>query len=304
MALKSKPLSNVRDLTAASVQQAEVMTDHARSEVIHDVPIASIRRSRYQVRSMGDDTYIESLAEAIAESGLISPIVLRPLPPTTGSSTFELFEFVAGEHRAEACKRLGHATIKAIIRPLTDKEAALALATDNAVRKNLDDFDRFQHAQMLRLNGFCKTDKDVASVLGMSKSHVSMLSAFSALPDEAKALLIQHPGILGAATAYQLRDLIASEPVLFTLALEAVAHDKLKQSGIRAWVESHGAALVRGSNKTTIKLGRPGSPPMKLMLSENEAIVRCDGLNTENFRALIEANLDLLFPDPVPGEPV
>ena len=47
MALKSKPLSNVRDLTAASVQQAEVMIEAARAgqqlRREADVPFADAR---------------------------------------------------------------------------------------------------------------------------------------------------------------------------------------------------------------------------------------------------------------------
>jgi ParB family chromosome partitioning protein len=267
----------------------------APEDSVQEIPIDHIRRSPYQVRAMGDENYIESLMESIVDSGVISPIVVRPLPVEAGSSNFELFEFIAGEHRAQACKRLGHNTIKAIVRNMNDKAAAIALATDNAVRKNLDDFDRYQHARMLRKNGFCRTDSEVAITLGMSKSHVSMLSAFDGLSVEAQAVLRANPGILGAAYAYKLRDLIASHSVLITRALESVALGNLKQNGIRAWISSHTRSHLATENRTTIKIDRPGLPTVSLVISDNEAVIKCASLNTEKLRELLEANLDHLL---------
>lgn len=231
--------------------------------------------------------------ESIAASSVISPIVVRRLS-VDKSSNFELFEFVAGEHRAQACKRLGHQTIKAVVRTLTDKEAALALAADNSVRKNLDDFDRYQHALMLKQNGFCRTDAEVSVTLGMTKSHVSMLAAFGALPDEAQAILRANPGSLGVANAYQLRDLIASSPALVTQALAAVAKGNLKQSGIRTWIGNHTRLHAGTTERRTIKLERPGKPTVSLVFLATEVVIRSDALDTAKLLELVEANLDKL----------
>lgn len=296
--MSNKPISQRKATPSAESQTDTESLEGCTTllpETVRTIPLAHIRRSPYQVRSMGDDAYINSLMESISDSGVISPIVVRPLPVDVKGSNFELFEFVAGEHRAEACKRLGQTTIKAIVREMADKEAAVALATDNAVRKNLDDFDRYQHARMLRQNGFCRTDSEVAVTLGMSKSHVSMLGSFSVFPEDAQAVLRSNPGLLGAAYAYQLRDLANTHPELITQALEAVAHGKLKQTGIRTWILSHTRSHISTLNKTTVKLNRPGLPPVSLIFGENEAWIRCDGLDTAQLQQLIEANMDRLL---------
>ncbi|MHB0929569.1 MAG: ParB/RepB/Spo0J family partition protein [Candidatus Nanopelagicales bacterium] len=266
-------------------------------ETLIDIPIDRIRRSPFQVRTMGDESYIEALMESILKSGVISPIVIRPLPCDTLSPDTPLYEFIAGEHRALACRRLGYVTIKAIVRHLTDKEAALALVTDNAVRKNMDDYDRYKHAIMLRTNGFCRTASDVAIALGMAKSNVTMLSVFSTISAEASAILQANPGILGVFNAYKLRDLITQHPTLFAMALKAVADGKIKQAGIRHWIQTQLRQTSATVDKTTIKIDKQGAPSISLIIGDNEIVIRGEGLDSARLRKLIEAHLEEVMPN-------
>lgn len=100
-----------------------------------------IKSSPYQVRAVADSDYIETLMASIVQSGVISPVVVRALDSS-------IFEVIAGHHRLEACRRLGHTTVPVVVRQMTDSEAACALASDNFVRKELSDFERFKRAKL------------------------------------------------------------------------------------------------------------------------------------------------------------
>lgn len=267
---------------------------------IEDIPLAAIRRSPYQVRGMGSDEYIESLAASIQSSGVISPIVVRSIQ-NKESSNFELpataYEFIAGEHRAMACRRLGHTTITAIIRPLSDQQAAIALASDNAVRKPLDDYDRYKHANMLRKSGFCRTDREIGATLGLSHTQISMLrKGYDPMPEEAHLLLDTHPDLLGYAYAYAIHGITATHPDLVVQALHQLVAKKLLPSKVKAWLDAHLRPATVRTARDTIDLRRPGYPDVQLVVTAREAVIRADGIDSEALHALIAANLEKLLP--------
>ena len=256
------------------------------------LPVTSIAPSRFQVRAVADDGYIETLMSSIGESGVISPIVVRPLPKNAALES-NAYEIVAGHHRFEACRRLGHSDVNVIIKHLMDAEAACALASDNLVRKDLDDYERFKHAKMLRDNHFCRTNTEIGVVLGVSRTLVSFLMAFDVFPAGAKAILETHPGILGATQANELKDIATDEPDVFTEALLLVAEGKLQQNQIRPWIDKRfKGPAVRMQKRRVLEISRPGlSSRIKVTYSDNEAKIQAPEINIEKLQKLIEENL-------------
>ena len=98
-----------------------------------------------RVRKLRDDT-VNELAELITERGLLQPIVVRP----RGTSNFWL---VAGRHRLEAVRKLGHDSIRAVILDGINADAArLAEIDENLVRADLSPAERaLHHAERNRL---------------------------------------------------------------------------------------------------------------------------------------------------------
>lgn len=72
---------------------------------------------------------IAELAENISEIGLLQPILLRPLAGR--------YEIVAGHRRFLACSKLGLSVIDAVVKEMTDQEAAIIRASENLARENL-----------------------------------------------------------------------------------------------------------------------------------------------------------------------
>jgi len=82
---------------------------------------------------------VAEIAESIQERGLLQPIVVRP----RGRNSFRL---VAGWHRLEAVRDLGHNTIRADILDGLDADAAqLAEIDENLIRADLSPAERALH---------------------------------------------------------------------------------------------------------------------------------------------------------------
>jgi len=88
-----------------------------------DIPVASIVVPAARMRRLRDDV-VDSLAESISERGLLQPIVVRP----RGANSHWL---VAGRHRFEAARKLGHDRIQAVVLDDgLDADAALSAVAD------------------------------------------------------------------------------------------------------------------------------------------------------------------------------
>ena len=67
-----------------------------------------------------DDDKMEELVESIKENGVLSPVIVRP--DDEGS-----YEMISGHRRMHAAKLAGITTIPAIIKPMTNDEATIAM---------------------------------------------------------------------------------------------------------------------------------------------------------------------------------
>lgn len=142
----------------------EVAGQGAAHEEVHQVPIDQIVSSPYQPRTIFDDERIEELAQTIRTHGMIQPIVVRKVG--------ERYELIAGERRWRACTKLGMETIPAIIRELTDSQAASVALIENLQREGLTAIEEaVAYAQLLELHGL--TQESLAQRLGKGQSTIA-----------------------------------------------------------------------------------------------------------------------------------
>lgn len=76
-----------------------------------------------------DPEGIAELAENMSEVGQLQPVLLRPIG--------DRYEIVAGHRRFLACQKLGLSLVDAVIKEMTDQEAAIIRASENLARENL-----------------------------------------------------------------------------------------------------------------------------------------------------------------------
>lgn len=104
------------------------------------IPMDRIRVGR-RLRD-ADAGQVARLAESIAEIGLLNPITVHPRPVSEDEVTVDGYGIVAGLHRYEACKSLGHTEIAANIVDLPELKRQLAEVDENLAGTKLTPAER------------------------------------------------------------------------------------------------------------------------------------------------------------------
>lgn len=148
---------------------------------VSELPISEIEPDRSQPRQTWDDASLEDLANSIAQHGVISPILVRPIPAGN-------YQIVAGERRWRASRLAGKTTIPVIIRNLSDLEAMTFALIENLQREDLNPVDEaLGYKQLMDVAGL--TQEQAAKQVGRSRPAVANSLRLLGLPKEALNLL-------------------------------------------------------------------------------------------------------------------
>lgn len=148
-----------------------------RPEGIREIPVDLIEANPYQPRGNLKSDDLEELAASIREHGVIQPILVRP----AGSR----FELVAGERRWRASRLVGLRSVPAIVRELSDHDAALLALVENLQREDLNALEEAEAYQRI-LDQFQITQDELARKVGRSQSAVANKLRLLKLPEETR----------------------------------------------------------------------------------------------------------------------
>lgn len=126
------------------------------------IPLASIDPSRDNPRQDFDAAALDSLARSIARVGVLEPVIVRPIG--------ERFELVAGERRYRACLQLAMETIPAIVRELSDLQAAEVRLLENLDRRELNPIE--EAIGFRRLRDLGHTPETLAALVRRSQGEI------------------------------------------------------------------------------------------------------------------------------------
>ena len=135
-----------------------------------------IRPGRFQPRTQISPESLEELKASIKKSGVIEPIIVRPVAHGT-------YELVAGERRLRASQQLGIQEVPSIIKTLTDREALEFSLVENIQRENLNPLEEAKGYARL-LNEFGHTQEEVADAVGKNRATVANMLRLLTLPAE------------------------------------------------------------------------------------------------------------------------
>ena len=102
----------------------------AKKPKVEAIPLAENTPFRNQNFKMKEDEEMAQLMRSIADAGVLSPALARPLPDGG-------YELISGHRRLAACKALGMGTMPVIIRDLTDEEAVITMVDSNLQREHI-----------------------------------------------------------------------------------------------------------------------------------------------------------------------
>lgn len=135
-----------------------------------------IRTGRFQPRTSMRAEGMEELKASVKKSGLIEPVVVRPVAHGT-------YELVAGERRLRAAQALGIQEVPAMIRTLSDKEALELSLIENVQRENLNPIEEAKGYERL-LEEFGYTQEEIASAVGKDRATIANMLRLLTLPEE------------------------------------------------------------------------------------------------------------------------
>jgi len=151
-----------------------------------------IRPGHQQPRTTFDEAKLAELAQSIRTSGIIQPLLVRPLGG--------LFELVAGERRWRAARLAGLSRIPVIIRDIPeDKLLELALI-ENIQRQELNPIEEANAYKRL-IESLNLTQDEVAQRVGRDRTFVTNYLRILRLPSEIQMLLEREKLTFGHARA-------------------------------------------------------------------------------------------------------
>ena len=94
------------------------------------LPISKLHPFEGHPFKVADNEEMEQLTWSILTQGLLTPLVVRPLPN-------DKYEVISGHRRLHACKKAGIETVPALIREMDRDDAAIALVDSNLHREHI-----------------------------------------------------------------------------------------------------------------------------------------------------------------------
>ena len=219
--------------------------DAAASGALRELSVAAIGPNPWQPRREFDEAQLGELADSIAASGLLQPVVVR-------NGAVGRYELIAGERRWRAVQRLGWKKIPAVVKEADDRALLTLALIENLQRDDLSPLDAATGYQRLMAE-FALPQQEVARLVGKDRSTVSNTLRLLRLPDEVQAHLRRRALSEGHARAL----LAHTDPKeMIRLAGECVAAD---------WSVRDLEARVRGEQLTAPaplrKIRRPRAEP-------------------------------------------
>ena len=144
--------------------------------------IADIEPRRDQPRKTFERESLETLADSIANYGVLQPIIVRENPD------FGTYEIIAGERRWRASKMAGLTEIPAVIFDGDDLRAAQVALIENVQREDLNPVEEALGYGAL-IEKFNLTQDQVAKQVGKSRSAITNMLRLLDLPDEVLEML-------------------------------------------------------------------------------------------------------------------
>ena len=144
-----------------------------------EIPLEAIDRNPYQTRSHFDEAALAELSASIAATGVVQPVLVRPLPNGR-------FQLIVGERRFLASKKAGKETIPAFLRQVSDQQAMEITIVENLQRADLNPMEQARAYDRLTRE-FKLTQEQMAQRTGKDRASVANFLRLLRLPPEVQA---------------------------------------------------------------------------------------------------------------------
>ena len=202
-------------------------------DAVVQILLEHIQENPYQTRNHFGPDALEELANSIRANGVVQPVVVRP-------GADGRFLLILGERRCRASKLAGKTTIPAIVRRVSDQQAAEMTVVENLQRQDLNCIE--QAAAFSKLSrDFGLTQEQIGQRIGLSRESVSNYMRLLKLP----AAVLQHlqEGRLGFSEARVLLQLL--DPDLIAKVADEAVRKHLSVAQLEELVDHTNVPMVK-----------------------------------------------------------
>lgn len=196
-----------------------------------------------------DPAGVEELALSIKEVGLLQAILVRPAG--------DRYEVILGHRRYLAHRKLGMDTIKAEVRKMSDKEAALARATENLAREDLDPLEEAMTYERLHVKHGMSYE-EIGKRMGKKAATVKRRMDICKMPPAIQeALHFKRISITVAEELWPIRDL-ASLDYYLSFAVENGCTKDVARGWAKDWKDT--ARRNESAERLSVGVDSPYEP--------------------------------------------
>ena len=156
--------------------------------------VDQLQAGRFQPRQNFDDDALATLAVSIAKSGVLQPLLVRPIE---GGARYEI---IAGERRWRAAQKAKLHQLPVIVQNINDVTALEIGIIENVQRADLNPIEEAEGYQRL-IEEFAYTQAELAETIGKSRSHIANLLRLTSAPDAVRRALVEGKISMGHARA-------------------------------------------------------------------------------------------------------
>jgi len=216
------------------------------SDEIRELEIDLIQPSSQQPRTTFNQAKLAELAQSIRTTGIIQPLLVRPLGG--------VFELVAGERRLRAAQIAGLARVPAIVRDIPDDSLLELALIENIQRQELNPIEEASAYKRL-IDSLGLTQEEVARRVGRDRTFVTNYLRVLKLPTDIQRLIENEKLSFGHA-----RTLLAVE--------DPVMQRRLAQKIVKhSW-------SVRETEQRVKQIARPNAPSEAKLIEHSDPNVR------------------------------
>ena len=182
-------------LIGDTVTQNEAPQSTGQAQSTQRLGIDQLTPGAFQPRKIFDAEELSALAASIEKSGVLQPLLVRPLSGAKGQ-----YEIIAGERRWRAAQAAKLHDVPVIVQDINDVTALEIGIIENVQRADLNPIEEAEGYQRL-ISEFAYTQAELAETIGKSRSHIANLLRLIEAPEAVRQALMAGDISMGHARA-------------------------------------------------------------------------------------------------------
>ena len=209
----------------------ETITIYAQAEsrmpanLVINIELDAIDKNPYQTRYEFNPDSIEELADSIRVNGVVQPVMVRP------AEEEGRYILILGERRCRASKLAGRTTVPAMVKRVSEQQAAEMTIIENLQREDLNCMEQAEAFRVLSQE-FHLTQQQIGDRVGMSRVSIANYMRLLKLTQPT----MEHV-IAGRISFSEAKELLKLEdPITIEQAAERAVKEQMKFEQVEAMV--------------------------------------------------------------------